>query len=102
MKKIKSHYFKSFEERRDLHLVSKEEFKTFLKEKVELNKTSLVSEHIEDEDQIKLKMTAFLLTKRIDSTFFKKELKSIVLIFKKKNGIFSFGGVWCNFRNKIY
>lgn len=91
MKKIKSHYFKSFEERRDLHLVSKEEFKTFLKEKVELNKTSLVSEHIEDEDQIKLKMTAFLLTKRIDSTFFKKELKSIVLIFKKKNGIFYYG-----------
>ena len=91
MKKIKSHYFKSFEERRDLHLVSKEEFKTLLKEKVELNKTSLVSEHIEDEDQIKLKMTAFLLAKRIDSTFFKKELKSIVLIFKKKNGIFYYG-----------
>lgn len=84
----------------NLHAISFDEFKSLLKEKIELNKISLVSELIEDETQIKLKITSFHLTKRIDSVFFKKQLKSVVLIYKKKNGIYYFGNYTKPYRKK--
>lgn len=100
MKQIINHYFKSNEVDSILRYIDKEEFYKSYKEKCNLIKTSLVSEFINDENQIKLKMTSFINEKLKNTVFFSKKIDTIIFVYKKNNGIFYFGNYTKPFRKK--
>jgi hypothetical protein len=100
MKNYESFYFKSLGNTCALEKIEKEEFYTLFKEPLLLTKVSLSWEIIDNDDMVKLKMSIFNENKRIESVYFRKEIKTLVFIFKKKTGLFYFGEYTKPFRKK--
>lgn len=100
MKNYESFYFKSIGKASILEKIEKEVFYTLFKEPVYLTKVSLFWELIDNDDIIKLKMSIFNENKRVESVYFRKEIKTLVFLFKKKTGLFYFGEYTKPFRKK--
>lgn len=100
MRYYESFYFKSLGDTSILEKIEKEVFYTLYKEPVVLTKISLFWELIDDDDVIKLKMSIFNENKRIESVYFRKDIVTLVFIYKKKTGLFYFGEYTKPFRKK--